>query len=470
MEGVGNRWVKGMSVVFSLLSISISHALIFFDDADDATNTQSNPSGDYAGSLDAVGIYKRLVTRANGTTFTRDFHGTMISPKHFITARHLGAGGTLFVQPAYFNGVEDKTFTLKNNGARTLISGTDYAIYEIYETFDSYVDLWQGNDDLGKEFLISGAGRGRGEEILSGSSVVGWQWGDLDSRWGTNTIENVTISDANTNANTGELIICDFDGDATRTDFESQGADRDSGGPWLIKDGGEWKLAGISFAVDARYDTNNVVDDDTDYIAAFFDAGGFYYGSDANGWNLLPTFGSPLFDNNPQSVFFFRRSHTYASRISSNATDILAVVQDALDEADFTTEEKFDNWLAENGVTTLTGPLDDADADGFSNLVEYLTQTNPADESSYTCALEASVAADGIVTFSVVESLDIEADGLSWTIEESSDLSSWGDVSLPVTTSGAPDPVTGTRTTNFTYTPSSTGDKLFFRLRINATF
>ena len=81
----------------------------------------------------------------------------------------------------------------------------------------------------------------------------------------------------------------------------------------FVNDGGVWKLAGVNYSVDGRFDTNNVVGDGSDFDAAMFDRGGLYQGSDAFGWSYNPNL--PL--DNPSSM--------YASRISTSAAEIMAI-------------------------------------------------------------------------------------------------------------------------------------------------
>jgi len=333
--------------------VNHASAIIFFDDADEATNTQLAPS--------PTGSYADFGWQNTGRY--RGFHATMISPKHFLTARHIGTGGTSFSQPAYFNGLADKTFTLANNGARVLINGTDFAIYEIFETFDSYSEIYTKPDEAGKEFVMTGAGRGRGADVTISGSHRGWFTGGAStqrSRWGTNVVDG--------DQENGSLLYCSFDGSGSgafdNTEFECQAQSFDSGGAWFIKDTDNvWKIAGVnlgiwSIYIDVSGGTAEQVDSTAIYDATSLDGS-------------IP---SSEFDFVTSANTEYGGSWTLASRVSSNAADILAVIQEALDEASFTTQEKFDDWLADNGVTVNTAETDDADGDGVSNILEYFTQ------------------------------------------------------------------------------------------------
>ena len=76
--------------------------MIFINSDDPAANKQAAPTGAYANSGWQYQVrYK-------------DYLGTMISPKHFITATHLGRKGET-TQPGFYNRGSDLTFTLKDD-------------------------------------------------------------------------------------------------------------------------------------------------------------------------------------------------------------------------------------------------------------------------------------------------------------------------------------------------------------------
>jgi len=175
--------------IWLFLSLPAS-GLIFRDGASPAANTQTAPTGEFADS----GWQYQI---RYGT-----FHGTMISPKHFITAVHLGAAETEIHQPIYFNGVEEKTYGIRP-GSRRVIGTTDLAIFEIWETFDDYAELYPRQDEAGRELVVMGRGFGRGEEIAN----QGWKWGPAAtrlSRWGRNRVDGA--ADAGSSGNS--LLLC----------------------------------------------------------------------------------------------------------------------------------------------------------------------------------------------------------------------------------------------------------------------
>ena len=241
------------------------------------------------------------------------FLGTMISPQLFITATHVGVQSSTFVSSAAFNGTADVTYTIDaaaNGGAGYWdIAGTDLRIYKVNEVFTSYAELYSGSDELGRSLVTIGRGGPRGAEVTIGADLKGWETGGSDgiTRWGTNQVSNVVSSGV------GDLLVAEFD--AITTAHEAFLASGDSGGGLFIKVGATWKLAGINYAIDGSFDTNNIVGDGSEFTGALFDIGGLYAGSDAAGWTLVPDQPTDL----PQQL--------YASRISSNASAINAVIQ-----------------------------------------------------------------------------------------------------------------------------------------------
>ena len=81
----------------------------------------------------------------------------------------------------------------------------------------------------------------------------------------------------------GELLVADFDAGAGPNECHLSGGD--SGGGVFIKDGSEWKLAGISYAVDGPY---NWTGSGGGFNAAIFDGGGLYVADNGNWVPILP--------------------------------------------------------------------------------------------------------------------------------------------------------------------------------------
>lgn len=415
-------------------------ALIFRDGPSPAANTETAPTGVYADSG-----WQYQIRFAS-------FHGTMVSPKHFITAVHLGAGQTEISQPMHFNGVEDKTYTIRP-GSRTVIGTTDLAIFEIWESFDTFAPLYSRSDEAGRELVVMGRGFGRGSEL----SDRGWTWGPAAtrrSRWGRNTVGGAL------NAGGNDLLFFDFS-DVLGQD-EVAGTGGDSGGGVFIRDGQVWKLAGVNFSVDSLYSQAAVPANSNAFRGSLYEAGGIFLGNDANGWNRISSFGNSL---NPASSTFFRQSNTYASRISSSLPAIQAVIDPALALSGLSSGQRFEAWLTGAGIAAGSTAAGDADSDGISNLEEYLSDSDPSDAGDGQRPFTVEFLLNGDHRFTLVESLDLEGRGLTTEIQSSPDLLTWTAVSDAAESANTPDNSLGVRTRVLERTPNEAG-ALYYRLEI----
>lgn len=287
-----------LSLGFCLLAVTEASAVLLYDSNNPATNTTA-PTGDYVGSGWAFqGLYGSYL-------------GTMIAPQYFITAAHFPIQGNTFVSTSTFNGVADVTYTIDSaaNGGQGYwdIAGTDLRILKINETFSGYAPLYTGSDEVGKTMVMFGRGGVRGADVTLGAELRGWLHGAQDNvpRWGANVISGVAGSGV------GPLLAARFD--AISGQQEAGLSVGDSGGGVFINSGGQWFLAGINYAAQGFFDTNNTVGDASEFSAALFDAGGFYLGSDGGGWNQIPD----GVENVP--------SEFYSSRISDNLAAIQAI-------------------------------------------------------------------------------------------------------------------------------------------------
>lgn len=244
---------------------------------------------------------------------------TIIGPQYLITAQHFGTQGSTFVHNGIFNGSADVVYNIDMaaNGGLGFwdIAGTDLRVLKVQELFPYYAPLYTGPLEVGLTLVTHGLGGARGTEVLVGSTVHGWEHTSPDgvARWGSNTVSGIYSSVL------GDLITANFS--AAGTAEEASLSVGDSGGGLFVNDGGVWKLAGVNYSVDGRFDTNNIVGDGSDFDAVLFDRGGLYQGSDAFGWTLVPD----LIADNPSSL--------YASRISTNASSIMEIMVVPVPEA-----------------------------------------------------------------------------------------------------------------------------------------
>ncbi len=377
-------------------------AIIFFDSGDPAHNREVAPEGAWAGAgWHCQGEFKNHL-------------GTMISPRHFVTARHLGLKpqDTTFVHRTFFSGeIADRTYHINPNANGGTgywdIAGTDLRVFEVYGDFPAYAPLYSKSDEAGREVVMMGRGRPRGAEVTKSGQTRGWLWGphDRKARWGVNRVDAIESHSA-----VGDLLVTDFD--AAPGTEECHAAHGDSGGALFIRDGGTWKLAGIFYAVDGRYDTNSTCGDASDFEAAMFDASQFFVGSDSegcDGWELAGHLEDTL------------QSRAFASRISSSTGLLQPITQPAIDDAAKTPRERYDDWISGFGSGLKGLPGEDADRDGWANVLEYFAALDPTavDQPRRPFLVED---AGETIRFTVRVRLDASARGLSWEIHATDDL------------------------------------------------
>lgn len=443
-----------------------SSALIFFDDGDQEANTESIPTGAY---VNAGWQHQIVITRGTST-----YLATMISPKHFIAAAHVGLGSgddRIFVtQPDFFTGSGLKTYTVRDGSSPVRIQfsytppptpeepdpepelrNVDLFVFEIWETFDSYAGLYAEDDEDGQEVVITGYGDARGSVVMNSMGQDrGWapDISNRKARWGTNIVDGEAQTDDEI-TDQGLLLYCDFDATgAGKTPFECQGANKDSSGGWFIKDGPNWELAAINYGVD----TYGASSGSTGNRWAIYDGVGLYHSS-----SPLPiTAGS-----------FYRRSHTYATRISEHVDAIEAVIGEAKATGLLSPVERLSAWVQGYGMTALDEPFDDADADGLTNLEEYLTESDPVDRSHHVRPIEFKQLVNGNHEITLVETFDLAGRGLATEVQSSSDLNSWVPVTDLSETSNVRQNSDGVRVITMERTPSPAEDgPLYYRLKI----
>ncbi|KKM25316.1 hypothetical protein LCGC14_1596200 [marine sediment metagenome] len=168
-----------------------------------------------------------------------------LSPRHIITTAH-GGGGV---------------------GSSVTIGGQSYQVgwYYRHPTADlrvavltdlgeepdlqDYVDIYRGSDEDTQTFVLGGYGVGRGDPLQTFYNdqwvTYGYEWGEGGNdtlRWGSNRIDPSPGFDL--------FAVWDGPGIAAAVPYEAIPADHDSGAGWFLDDGGEWKLAGLTQAVE----------------------------------------------------------------------------------------------------------------------------------------------------------------------------------------------------------------------------
>jgi hypothetical protein len=218
-------WIVGCS-----LGLPVARAIIVFGSGD-PTHNAAPPSG----ALEASGWQWQ-----GRWQFAL---GTVIGPRQFVTARHLGgAPGDAFE----FRGLHYRTVALTNR------PGTDLNLVTVAGRFADFAPLNTGAREVGRPLMLFGRGGRRGQAVPG----RGWWVGDYDGvqRWGTNTVKG---SVAVNQSPVGELLAFDFSGSAGADEGIYSGGDSGSGAFVFDRDG-LWKLAGVGYAVEGPYtsDTN----------------------------------------------------------------------------------------------------------------------------------------------------------------------------------------------------------------------
>jgi len=96
----------------------------------------------------------------------------------------------------------------------------------------------------GESVIMAGNGNDRGAAVTECGAIDGYAWsGSKSIRWGTNTIDSYLT------ALSTRSLVTDFDQGGSL--HEAQNVNGDSGGALFVKNGTDWELAGILFALGA---------------------------------------------------------------------------------------------------------------------------------------------------------------------------------------------------------------------------
>jgi hypothetical protein len=203
----------------------------------------------------------------------RNFLGTAISKRYFITAEHVG--GTVG-EPFILNGV---TYTTVASYDDPL---TDLQVWKVNKDFPSWAPLYKKDREGERGVVIYGRGTQRGGEVVVNGQLKGWLWGTDDhvQSWGTNILVGASGGKADAEVGGGNVpksrIYWKFNRTGGLND-EGTVTAGDSGGGVFIKDLGMWRLAGVNLSAESEFkfpDQSNLLN------GALVDVGGLKTGDD----------------------------------------------------------------------------------------------------------------------------------------------------------------------------------------------
>jgi len=176
----------------------------------------------------------------------------VIAPNHILACKHQGGDVNT---PVVIGGVTYRVDQILNHPT------ADLRVVKLHSAnLSDYVDLYTEPNEIGREIIIAGFGRGRGTTVYNGNEPKGYTWStgaeynNYTQRWGTNRVEANDI--AVSTSGTSHVLIADFDALDTNssTVYEGALAQYDSGGGWFIKSGESWQVVAVNRAVQAHGD------------------------------------------------------------------------------------------------------------------------------------------------------------------------------------------------------------------------
>jgi len=136
-------------------------------------------------------------------------------------------------------------------------STADLRVVKLYgANLANFVDIYENTNEVGKNIVMGGYGKGRGNSLQTGGVTYGYEWDGSNNstlRFGTNKI-NYTLNNRLLLGLISNVIVADFDGlgEGMSTAYEGAAGNYDSGCGWFIKDNGIWKVAGLCRAVEGH--------------------------------------------------------------------------------------------------------------------------------------------------------------------------------------------------------------------------
>ena len=204
-----------------------------------------------------------------------------------------------------------------------------------------YAGPYSGTDEPNRQTVVGGYGDGRGAVLLTEGIPYGYDWQASTNtilRFGTNRIEG-TEDDSSAAGYISDIVIADFDGsdEGQSTIYECTLAGHDSGGGWFIHDGQQWKLAGVSRAVNVHFEEGHIGDPEYILYEAWF--------------------------RNRENPYILQPDYLDAVRISSYASWILETITV---EADLTGED----WVDGDDFSVLARHWSREDCNADNNWCE----------------------------------------------------------------------------------------------------
>lgn len=158
-----------------------------------------------------------------------------IAPNYIITTNHQGSASSVVI-----------------GGVTYLIDQTwyhptaDFRVVKLYSAnLTTYVDMYTNTDEDEKPIVIGGFGKRRDPDDIDNPYTWTTEPNNINNPllFGTNEIDRVDFAD--TESYDSDILVAHFDSLSAST-YECTIAYFDSGGGWFIKDGSEWKAAGLS--------------------------------------------------------------------------------------------------------------------------------------------------------------------------------------------------------------------------------